>query len=96
MRTTDRQRIKEKRILVYWQQLADLRIDTDASIELIRYIFSIEEAWILRLIRKDIEEYNDIELLHIDLEIQLIDAFAQKNIKLAQEKRLALVQGKLF
>lgn len=78
MRTTNRQRIKEKRILVYWQQLTELRIDTDASIELIRYVFSIEEAWILRLIRKDLKEYDDIELMHIDLEIQLIDALCTK------------------
>lgn len=96
MRTSESQRIKEKRILMYWQQLTELRIDTDASIELIRYVFSIEEAWILRLIRKDIEEYDDIELLHMDLEIELIDAFAKKNIKLAQEARLGAVQGKLF
>ena len=96
MRDKDRQRIKEKRILVYWQELTRLRIDPDASIEIIRYMFSIQERWIMEIIRRDINDYDDIELSHIDLEIQLIDAYAQKNIKQAQEDRLGLVQGKLF
>ena len=96
MRNKDRQRIKEKRILVYWQELTRLRIEPDASIEIIRYMFSIQERWIMEIIRRDISEYKDVELRHIDLEIQLIDAYAQKNIKQAQEARLVAVQGKLF
>jgi hypothetical protein len=50
MRDKDRQRIKEKRILVYWQELTRLRIDPDASIEIIRYMFSIQERWIMEII----------------------------------------------
>lgn len=96
MRSRERQKIKEARILKYWEELTRLRLDPDASLELISYIFAIDEAWIMKIIKKDASEYGNIKIPHIDLEIQLIEAYYDKIKVNAQEQRQKAVQGKLF
>lgn len=90
MRSKPLQDSKIKRMLLYWDYLGNLRLDPEASIDFVRYMFSVEERWIKVVIktrRLTEPELMAIELEHMDIEYKLIEAYAQKLLSEGKKKR---------
>ena len=97
MRDSDLQNSKVKRIILYWDYMGKLRIEPDAAVELIRYIFSIKEQWIMKIIRTRRLEEPELEALQLELlelDLNLIENYAKGLIKKGRENRPG--QKKLF
>jgi hypothetical protein len=88
MRGKQSQEKKEKRILLYWNELNRHRINTEGALELISYMFNISERWILELVRtRDFDDYPEVDLTHADLDTELIDSYVEKIHKGAKRSR---------
>ncbi len=72
-------RVKIKRILIYYRELGRMHISHEGAMILMTYIFNVSERWIIEIIRDwSIDELDDVSLPHVDLDLQLIDKFANK------------------
>lgn len=78
MRAVNNQKLKEKRIMYYWDELSKLRLEADAAIELISYMFNVSEGWVYKIIKQDPQQLADVELPHADLDKVLILAYFDK------------------
>lgn len=88
MQITGNKHFKYKRILLYYNEFTNLKIEMEESLKFMSYIFSINEDSITRILKKyDIKDFKNINLDYWDIDLTMIDYFAKKLIKEAQNKR---------
>ena len=88
MRRNDLQRVKIKRILMYYNELEKHQICHDGSLQLISYIFCVSGRWIEEILRKyDINDFADIELNYINIDTIIIDAYVDNLHKKVRKQR---------
>lgn len=78
MRAINNQKIKEKRIVYFWDELSKLRLSTEAAMELICYMFNVSESWVYRIIKQSPEALEGVDLPHADLDKVYILAYFDK------------------
>ena len=88
------QQQKIKRILIYYQELSRMHVSHEGAMKLMVYIFHVSERWLLEILRDNsIEDFRDVKLEHLDLDMKLIDAYLQKVYRQGKSNRKQL---KLF
>jgi len=87
-------RQKIKRILIYYRELERLHLSHEGSMLLMTYVFSLSERWLEDILRRnDLQDFEDIHLEYIDLDMKLVDNYVQK---IHRETRNNRKQLKLF
>jgi len=88
---------KHLRILFYYKELTRHKIDMDECLKFMSYQFHISESWIIHIIKAYNEnDFAGTQLVHSDLDLVTIDAFANKLFKEARKERKASGQITLF
>ncbi len=88
---------KHLRILFFYKELTRHKIDMDECLKFMSYQFHISESWIIRIIKTYKEDdFTDTQLIHSDLDLITIDAYAKKLFSEARKERKAGNQITLF
>lgn len=87
-------RQKIKRILIYYREMEHLHLSHEGAMLLMTYVFSLSERWLEDILRRnDLQDFEDIQLVYLDLDMKLIDNYVQK---IHREIRTNRKQMKLF
>ena len=79
MQRPDLSKQKIKRILVFYNELERMKVNHEAAMELMEYVFSVSTRWMDELLRKhELTDYNDITLQHIEIDMMMIDGYISK------------------
>ena len=97
MQSPELKKQKHLKILFFYKELTRHKIDMDECLRFMTYHFSISEYYIIHIIKSYKEtDFADTQLIHSDLDLILIDAFANKLFKEARKERKASNQIALF
>ncbi|MDP2723183.1 MAG: hypothetical protein Q8O72_10525 [Bacteroidales bacterium] len=81
-------RKKVKRILVYYHELESMKVSHEAAMEIMEYVFAISSRWMEELLRRhSIQEFNDITLEYVHIDMLMIDAFVNSMRSTAKANR---------
>jgi len=79
---------KHLRILFFYRELSRHKIDYEECLKFMSYQFSVSINWITRIIKNHEEnDFSDVKLEHIDLDVLVIDLFAKKLYTEAKKER---------
>lgn len=94
MQRVDLKDIKIKRILLYYSELQRLKVDHETSMQIMEYQFGVSDKWIEELLRKyDIEEFKEVRLDYVEVDIITIDKFVsniRSNARKSRREQLEL------
>lgn len=75
--------------MLYYDELSRHKVDIDAALEFMEYVFSVRSNWITRIVKGSVE-FNKVDLPHGDIDLMCIDAYVQKLFKQAKKDRKQL------
>jgi len=88
MQRPDLAKQKVKRILVFYKELESMKVTHEAAMEIMEYVFGVSSRWMEELLRKNsIEDYKDINLKYLDMDMVMIDALVSHIHKNARASR---------
>jgi hypothetical protein len=88
MQTPENKDIKRLRILKLYQELSRHKIDYEECLKFMSYQFCLAIPYLIYIIKNNrIEDFSETTLDHFDLDLKLIDAFANKLFVEAKKER---------
>jgi len=88
---------KHLRILIYYRELSRHKIEYDECLKFMSYQFTVSVPWLIKIIKTYSEnDLAEVKLEHIDLDMIMIDAFANKLFREARKERKNATQHTLF
>lgn len=88
MQLPDNKLQKHKRILLMSAELERYKIDFDAAIDFLSYVFSISPNYVCVVLKNNtLTDMESVHLEHVDLDTKLVDLYVQKVSRQAKVAR---------